>query len=230
MDASVLIVEDEPEIQELVRLYFEREGATVTTAASGDEALERFGSRSFDLVLLDINLPGPDGFEVLAHVRRSADVPVIIISAREADEDQIFGLGIGADEYVTKPFSPKVLVAKARALLRRHALPRGASVHFGPYRFDPASCVLLRDGERVSLSSREFDVLAALVAEGGTPLRSEDLYERVWGNRYGDMTIVGVYIQRLRRKLEDDPRSPRFIETIHGKGYRFTAEATGSSP
>ncbi len=226
MNATVLVVEDEPEIAELIELYFAGEGAEVVRAPTGERALELFAPDRFDLVLLDINLPGSDGFEVLAAIRRSTQVPVMIISAREADEDQIFGLGIGADEYVTKPFSPKVLVARARALLRRRASGDGRAVRFGPYTFNPDSYVLLKDGERVSLSAREFDVLAALVAAGGRPMRAEELYETVWGNRYGDVTTVGVYVQRLRRKLEDDPRTPAYIETIHGKGYRFAKGST----
>lgn len=225
MNAHILLVEDEREIADLIRLYFEREGATVTHADTGEQALRSFAESEIDLVLLDINLPGTDGFEVLAQIRRSADLPVIIVSAREADEDQIYGLGIGADEYVTKPFSPKVLVARARALLRRGSA-RGEDLRFGPYVFDAVRYVLTRDGERVSLSAKEFDVLTALIRAEGRPMRAEELYEAVWGNRYGDVTTVGVYVQRLRRKLEDDPQDPRFIETIHGKGYRFAAELT----
>lgn len=225
MNATVLVVEDEREIAELIAMYFEGEGARVIHAPTGEAALAQFSAEHIDLVLLDINLPGTDGFEVLGAIRRQADLPVIIISAREADEDQIFGLGIGADEYVTKPFSPKVLVARARALLRRHSSSDSPAVHFGPYTFNADSYVLLKDSERVSLSAREFDVLAALIAAGGRPMRAEELYETVWGNRYGDVTTVGVYIQRLRRKLEEDPQSPAYIETIHGKGYRFAAGA-----
>jgi DNA-binding response OmpR family regulator len=224
MDAKVLVVEDEREIAELIGMYFEREGAEVTQAYTGHEALDRFESARHDLVLLDINLPGTDGFEVLASLRRKADVPVIIISAREADEDQIYGLGIGADEYVTKPFSPKVLVARARALLRRRSGERSTLIRFGPYRYDPESYVLLRGDERVNLSAKEFDVLSALIEAGGRPLRSEELYEEAWGNSYGDVSTVGVYIQRLRKKLEDDPQEPEFIETVHGKGYRFRSD------
>lgn len=226
MNATVLVVEDEPEIAELIEIYFQGEGATVVHAPTGEAALEQFSAERFDLVLLDINLPGTDGFEVLAAIRRQADLPVIIISAREADEDQIFGLGIGADEYVTKPFSPKVLVARARALLRRHGSSDPRVVRFGPYTFKPGSYVLLKGEERVSLSAREFDVLSALITAGGRPLRAEELYESVWGNRYGDVTTVGVYVQRLRRKLEEDPQQPAYIETIHGKGYRFTGGGT----
>ncbi|MFP4378291.1 MAG: response regulator transcription factor [Spirochaetales bacterium] len=226
MNARVLIVEDEREIAELIELYFREEGADVTLAATGEQAIALAHQTRFDLVLLDINLPGTDGFEVLASIRKRDDVPVIIISAREADEDQIYALGIGADEYVTKPFSPKVLVARGRALLRRHAATPTTSgtLHFGPYTFDTDSYLLLRAGARVSLSAKEFDVLAALIDAGGAPLKSEEIYERVWENQYGDVATVGVYIQRLRRKLEDSPQDPEYIETIHGKGYRFRTE------
>lgn len=225
MKARVLVVEDEREIAELIALYFDREGAEVSQAASGDEALALFAPSAFDIVILDINLPGTDGFEVLSQIRRQSEIPVLILSAREADEDQIYGLGIGADEYVTKPFSPRVLVARVRALLRRRTeeAPR-TGIRFGPFRYDPASYVLVKNGDRVSLSAKEFDVLTALIEADGAPLRTEEIYERVWGNRYGDVSTVGVYVQRLRRKLEPDPAEPRFIETIHGKGYRFCTE------
>lgn len=224
MKARVLIVEDENEISELIALYFDREGAEVSQAASGDHALALFAPSVFDIVILDINLPGTDGFEVLSQIRRQSDIPVIILSAREADEDQIYGLGIGADEYVTKPFSPRVLVARARALLRRRSEAPHTGIRFGPFRYDPQSYVLVKNGDRVSLSAKEYDVLTALIQAEGAPLRAEDLYERVWGNQYGDVSTVGVYVQRLRRKLEADPGRPQFIETIHGKGYRFCAE------
>ena len=154
MNARVLIVEDEHEIAELIELYFQREGASVTIAPTGEQAIALSNQTRFDLVLLDINLPGRDGFEVLAAIRKQDDVPVIIISAREADEDQIYALGIGADEYVTKPFSPKVLVARGRALLRRQtstADPANA-VQFGPYAFDRDTYLLQRSGERIALS------------------------------------------------------------------------------
>jgi DNA-binding response OmpR family regulator len=226
MNARVLIVEDEREIAELIELYFRQDGADVTLAASGDQAIELAGQTRFDLVLLDINLPGTDGFEVLAAIRKRDDVPVIIISAREADEDQIYALGIGADEYVTKPFSPKVLVARGRALLRRHTATSDPSyaLHFGPYTFDRDAYLLQRAGKRVALSAKEIDVLAALIDAAGSPLKSEEIYDRVWENQFGDVATVGVYIQRLRRKLEDNPQDPEYIETIHGKGYRFCAE------
>jgi two-component system response regulator RegX3 len=226
MNARVLIVEDEREIAELIELYFRQDGADVTMAETGEEAIALANQTRFDLVLLDINLPGTDGFEVLAAIRKGDDVPVIIISAREADEDQIYALGIGADEYVTKPFSPKVLVARGRALLRRHATTGEAShaLQFGPYSFDRDSYLLRKAGARVALSSKEFDVLAALIDAEGAPLKSEEIYDRVWENQYGDVATVGVYIQRLRRKLEDDPQEPEYIETIHGKGYRFRTE------
>jgi DNA-binding response OmpR family regulator len=224
MTASILVVEDEREIAELITIYLEREGARIVHASTGEEALELFDDAVFDLVLLDINLPGADGFEVLEQIRRSSDVPVIIISAREADEDQIFGLGIGADEYVTKPFSPRVLVAKTRAILRRGKARTSPGMRFGPFTYQPDSYLLTKNGERVILSAKEFDVLKVLIDADGAPLRSEDIYARVWGNQFGDVTTVGVYIQRVRKKLEDDPQNPVYIETIYGRGYRFCSE------
>jgi len=186
-----------------------------------------------DIVILDINLPGMDGFEFLHEFRKSGGCPVLIVSARDADEDIITGLGYGADEFVTKPFSPRVLVARVRAMLRRvqdAPAPRdGTIVRFGPFTIDLDACVLKRGDERVALSAKEFAVLSFLIANSGKPLGPEAIYAGVWKNAYGDMTAVAVYIQRLRKKLEDDPAAPRYIETVYGMGYRFTLDPETAS-
>ncbi|TVQ27989.1 MAG: DNA-binding response regulator [Spirochaetaceae bacterium] len=224
MDARILVVEDVAEMAELVQMYLAREGMTVDVAASGEAAIERARSQAYDLVVLDLNLPGMDGFEVLQALRHRSSVPVIVVSARDADEDIIHGLGAGADEFVTKPFSPRVLVARVRAVLRRDRL-KGRDGRerytFGPYEIDVDACTLSRNGERLALSSREFEVLAHLVRHAGLPHTPKDLYEAVWGREYGDLASVGVYVQRLRRKLGDDAAAPLWIQTVHGAGYRF---------
>jgi len=213
---------------ELIRLYLEKEGAQTVLCQTAEQGLEAFRAGAFDLIVLDINLPGLDGFEFLQRLRRQSDVPVMIVSAREADEDMILGLGIGADEFVTKPFSPKVLTARVRALLRRLSglrPPAPNCILFGDFSLDLDGCLLKRGTQKIPLSSREFEVLSFLASQPGKALSPERIYAEVWKNQYGDITAVGVYIQRLRKKIEADPASPSIIETVHGMGYRFTPEA-----
>ncbi|HPB65074.1 MAG TPA: response regulator transcription factor [Spirochaetales bacterium] len=233
MKAKVLIIEDVAELSDLVALYLSKEGMETRRAESAEAALAMLravGAEAFspDIIILDINLPGMDGFEFLGEYRKAGAAPVLIVSARDADEDIIAGLGHGADEFVTKPFSPRVLVARVRAMLRRAQEAPSArdarSIRFGPYSLDLEACVLRRGEERVALSAKEYAVLAFLAANPGRPLDPETIYSSVWKNAYGDVTAVAVYIQRLRRKLEADPSSPRHIETVYGMGYRFTLD------
>ncbi len=226
MQADVLIIEDELELAELVRMYLGNEGINSVIAGSAEEGFVALKENEFDLIVLDINLPGMDGFEFLQEYRKKSSVPVIIVSAREADEDVVMGLGIGADEFVTKPFVPKVLAARIRAMLRRARTmdPFRQTVRFADFEIDMDGYSLRRKDMRVSLSSKEFEVLRFLVRNAGKALSPYDIYENVWENLYGDITAVGVYIRRLRKKLDDDPKNPRLIQTIHGKGYRFNPE------
>jgi DNA-binding response OmpR family regulator len=227
MKARILVIEDVREMADLIALYLGGEGMEVDSCPTGEEGLERFRANRFDLVVLDINLPGMDGFELLQHLRRESAVPVVIVSARDADEDMVLGLGIGADEFVTKPFSPKVLAARVRALLRRTrdlSAPLPEVVRFGDFALDREGYVLKHGEQRVGLSSREFEVLAYLVEHAGKPQSPDEIYAGVWQNQFGDLTAVGVYIQRLRRKIEDDPANPKYIQTVHGRGYRFNEQ------
>ncbi len=227
MKARILIIEDVKEMSELIRLYLEKEGAETLLCETAEQGLKAFRGEQFDLVVLDINLPGIDGFEFLHRLRRESDIPVIIVSARDADEDMILGLGIGADEYVAKPFSPKVLTARVRALLRRASGTGGVPgrLRFGEFTLDLDGYLLKRGRDKVPLSTREFEVLAYLATHAGKALSPETIYADIWKNVYGDVTAVAVYIQRLRKKIEADPANPLLIETVHGKGYRFNAEA-----
>ena len=227
MKARILVIEDVKEMSDLIRLYLEKEGMETAACETGEEGLAAFAAGSYDLVVLDINLPGIDGFEFLQRLRKTSAVPVMIVSARDTDEDMILGLGIGADEFVTKPFSPRVLIARVRAMLRRQSDLRAGEncVRFGEYSLDLDGYLLKRGTEKVPLSTREFEVLACLATHPGKAMNPETIYAEVWKNRYGDVTAVGVYIQRLRRKIEAEPSNPVLIETVHGMGYRFNPEA-----
>lgn len=228
MQARILVIEDVREMGELIKLYLEKEGAQTVLCETAELGLEAFKDGSFDLVVLDINLPGMDGFEFLQRLRKTSSIPVMIVSARDTDEDMILGLGIGADEFVTKPFSPRVLTARVRAILRRVSDVRAVSpncIRFGEYVLDLDGYLLKRGKEKIPLSTKEFEVLSYLASRPGKALSPETIYTEVWKNQYGDMTAVGVYIQRLRKKIEADPANPTLIETVHGMGYRFNAEA-----
>lgn len=227
MKADVLIIEDERELAELVALYLKQEGITVSLAESAERGLEMFAAQVFDLILLDINLPGMDGFEFLQHIRRTSSVPVIIVSARESDEDVIMGLGSGADEFVTKPFTPKVLAARVRALLRRSNLYQSKErklYRFGDFELDYYGYNLREHGEMVQMSAREFEVLRYLVEHAGDACSLQQIFEEVWGQEFGEITAVSVYVQRIRKKIEQDAAQPQYLKTIHGKGYMFMRE------
>lgn len=227
MRAMILIIEDEPKIAELIALYLRKEGIETIHAASGEEGLRQMDRAVPDLVILDINLPGMDGFEVLQEIRRRETLPVVIVSARQEDEDMIMGFGVGADDYVSKPFSPKVLAARVRAhLKRRHR--EGCSdtrqVSFGPYLLDLDNLWLKKNGERLVLPPKEMSLLMVLAEAPGRPCKQEELYERVWNNSYGDLTTVSVHIQRIRKRIEDDPSNPRYLKTSYGSGYYLSEE------
>jgi two-component system response regulator RegX3 len=225
MNGRVLIIEDEQELAELITIYLHKEGIETTMVVQAESACTLLENESYDLIILDINLPGMDGFEFLQQFRRRYSTPVLIVSAREADEDIIMGLGIGADEFVTKPFSPKVLSARVRALLRRKGLDAEISprriYRFGEYVLDYDSYHVKKNDRAAGLSTREFEVLRFLVEHAGELFTSDELYSAVWGQDYGDVTAVPVYIQRIRKKIEEDYRHPLFIRTVHGRGYSF---------
>ena len=227
MQGNILIIEDVKEMADLVSLYLSREGFEVRAVESGEQGFSVIEGWKPELVILDINLPGMDGFEFLQRLRRTSNTPVLIVSARDGDEDQISGLGIGADEYITKPFSPKVLVARVRAVFRRFREfnEKENVFRFGPFTLDYDACLLKKNGQRIPLSAKEYGCLAWLTENAGKPMDVETIYAGVWKNNYGDLTTVAVYVQRLRKKIEDDPANPVYIETIHGMGYRFNTAA-----
>lgn len=227
MQANILIIEDEIEIAELMQLYLEKDGMSVLLAQSAEQATDILNENPIDLIILDINLPGKDGFEFLQMFRKESNLPVIIASAREADEDIILALGIGADEFVTKPFSPKVITAKVRAFLRRTLLfsEQGKSIYrFGSFALDSQGYNLKKNSNLVPLTVREFEILRLLIENSGRALSTQEVYDQVWGQEFGDIMAVSVYIQRIRKKIEDDYKIPRYILTIRGKGYLFPKE------
>ncbi len=230
MKARVLIVEDEREIGDLIGLYLRKEGLETLLVETAESALAELNRGDFDLIVLDISLPGMDGFEFLHELRRENDIPVLIVSARDEDEDLVLGLGIGADEFVTKPFSPKVLAARVRAHLRRARKDQRARssmeiLKFGPFTLDLPGHILEKEGERVPLAPMEFELLRLLTTNPGVSMTPEQIYSAVWGQEYGDITTVAVHIQRLRKHIELDPTRPQYIETIRGAGYRFNPTA-----
>lgn len=226
MDAKILVIEDVPEMAELVTMYLQKDGLTVTAVQSAEQGLDELKKGLPDLIILDLNLPGMSGFDFLKKFRAEykETVPVVIVSARDADEDIIQGLGIGADEFVTKPFSPRVLVARVEANLRRQAKNEAAaeaSFTFGDYTVFLNSCVLKKGTNKISLSAKEYEVLEYLITNEGTIVSPEKIYNDVWKTSFGDVTAVAVYIQRLRKKIESDPSNPTYIKTVFGQGYRF---------
>ena len=226
MNSKILVVEDVPEMAELASMYLKKSGMTVESVGSAEEALEYIGKQMPDLIILDLNLPGMSGFDFLKKFRDeyNSSLPVIIVSARDADEDIIKGLGNGADEFVTKPYSPKVLTARVEAILRRQAKVTAAaeaSYEFGPYTVVLNSCVLKKGPEKIPLSTKEYEVLEVVISHENEVLGPEKIYREVWKAQYGYITAVAVYVQRLRKKIEEDPSSPKYIKTVFGMGYKF---------
>ncbi|GBE22472.1 transcriptional regulatory protein YycF [bacterium BMS3Bbin01] len=225
----ILVVDDEAGLRRMVASYLASDGFDVVEAANSDVALRLFREKQPDLVLLDVVMPGSDGFEVLREIRAESDVPVIMLTARVEEVDRVVGLTVGADDYVTKPFSPRELTARIRAVLRRSKTPsfrENDAVHFVGLTIDPARREVLRDGEHVELSALEFDLLAALSSAPGRVFTREQLLERVWGwDYFGADRVVDVHISSLRRKLGDQAADPRFIATVRGVGYKYVAEA-----
>ncbi|GGS09326.1 DNA-binding response regulator [Streptomyces rubiginosohelvolus] len=221
----VLVVDDDPTVAEVVVGYLHRAGYAVEQAEDGPAALGRFAARRPDLVVLDLMLPAMDGFEVCRRMREHGPVPVIMLTARGDEEDRILGLETGADDYVTKPFSPRELVLRVDSVLRRAraAAPADGTgpLSGGGLNLDPASRQATRDGRGLALTLREFDLLAFLLRHPGKAFGREELMREVWGWDFGDLSTVTVHIRRLRGKVEDDPARPRLIRTVWGVGYRL---------
>jgi DNA-binding response OmpR family regulator len=221
----VLIIEDDPNVAEVVTRYLEREGYAVESAADGLAGLELALSDPPDLVVLDLMLPSLSGLEVCRRLRTKAPVPVIMLTARGEEVDRIAGLELGADDYVAKPFSPRELTARVKAVLRRAqgtlAVEDAGVLRAGDLELDPVAHEARLNGELVALTAREFELLTHLMRNPRRAFRREELLGDVWGFTYGDTSTVTVHVRRLREKVEADPSDPRHICTVWGVGYRF---------
>jgi two-component system response regulator RegX3 len=225
--SRILIVEDEESFSDPLSYLLEKEGFTVAVAATGPDALVEFDANGADLVLLDLMLPGLSGVEVCRALRAKSSVPIIMLTAKDSEIDKVVGLEMGADDYVTKPYSARELLARVRAVLRRLAEadePADASVQAGPVRMDVDRHVVTVNGKATPMPLKEFELLELLLRHAGRVLTRGQLIDRVWGSDYvGDTKTLDVHVKRLRAKVEPDPGNPRHILTVRGLGYKFEA-------
>lgn len=225
---KILIVEDDRAIARIERDYLERSGFAVTVVEEGKEGCAEALKGEYDLVLLDVMLPGMDGFSICQRLRESLDIPILLVTARTEDRDKIQGLGLGADDYIEKPFSPSVLVARVKAHLAQYhrlkpqtaAAPKLLTV--GPLSADPAQHCIRKNDAELALKNKEYELLLFLMRHPGQVFSREDLYEMIWGlESMGDNITVAVHMNRLREKIEDDPSHPTLLQTVWGVGYRL---------
>jgi DNA-binding response OmpR family regulator len=226
--AHVLVVDDDATVREVVLSYLRADGYDVSEAADGETALSMVGHARPDLVVLDVMLPGVDGLEVIRRIRAGGDLPVIMLTALGSEEDRVVGLELGADDYLTKPFSPRELVLRVGSVLRRAGESRSPDTRVledGGLRIDGPSRQASLDGVPLSLTMREFDLLRFLVGHPGVAFTRVELLEKVWGWSFGDQSTVTVHVRRLREKVEKDPTSPARLRTVWGIGYRWEPAA-----
>ena len=227
----ILIIEDDSSIAELQRDYLESHGFAADIETRGDKGLERALEAQYDLVILDLMLPFADGFEICRRLRQEKDVPILMISAKKEDIDKIRGLGLGADDYMTKPFSPGEMVARVKAHLSRYdrltgqgEFPSGEQIRIRGLMLDKTAHRVTAGGEEAPLTNKEYELLLLLASNPGRVFSKEELFERVWGfDSLGEISTVTVHIRRLREKIEDNPSEPAYIETVWGIGYRLRA-------
>ncbi|HVQ88730.1 MAG TPA: response regulator transcription factor [Actinomycetes bacterium] len=238
---SVLVVDDDPTVAEVVVSYLERAGFAATRVATGEAALTSAHEHPPDLVILDLMLPGIDGLEVCRRLRQTSNVPVVMLTALGEEVDRVLGLEVGADDYVTKPFSPRELVLRVQSVLRRTTMNSADASDFassvvaapqltdGDLVIDVTAHRASRSGEALSLTSREFDLLAFFLSNPGKAFTRTELMDRVWGWSFGDQSTVTVHVRRLREKIEPDPAEPVRLVTVWGVGYRWDSEAQSNS-
>lgn len=226
---SILIIEDEKSIAELEKDYLEIEGFTVDLSFRGQDGLEKAKSGMYDLIILDVMLPEIDGFQLCKQIRQAMDIPILMVTARSSDIDKIRGLGLGADDYIVKPFSPGELVARVKAHLARYQRlirreEQAQDIQIGGLVIDCSSRRVTVNGKEKLFTAKEFDLLAFLAAHPNRVFSKEHLFERIWGiDSLGDVTTVTVHIRKIREKIEHNPSEPQYIETVWGVGYRFMA-------
>ena len=225
-EPTILVVDDEPSIREVVSIYLGRAGYRVLVAEDGQTALEILEQEPPDLVVLDLMLPEVDGLEITRHLRAGGDIPIIMLTARREETDRILGLEMGADDYIVKPFSPRELVSRVKAVLRRTRGPApkdgGQPLVFTDLRIDPVTRLVEVDGEERTLTAKEFDLLWTLARHPRQVFNRDQLLDLVWGlTEYIDPSTVTVHVRRLREKIEVDPSNPRHVQTVWGVGYRF---------
>lgn len=225
MADSVLIVDDDESVLTMLYKVIRSAGMEAQTVPGGEQALELVRERPFDLILLDVNLRGMDGFQVIQELRgRGVKTPIIIVSGRKEDYDTLYGLDIGADDYITKPFNPVVLATKVKALIRRSRgslIGSDAVISAGPFQYNTSTLRFYKNGQEIVLSSRENAMMKLFLDNVNRIFPKDMLYELIWGETIVDENAIMVYINRLRQKIEEDPSNPRFIQTVRGLGYRF---------
>jgi two-component system response regulator ResD len=226
---TILVVDDEETIREVVRRYLEREGFSVIEAADGFEALDALRTESPDLIVLDLMLPGIDGLSLTQHIRQDRHIPIIMLTAKGEANDRIRGLDMGADDYMAKPFSPQEVVSRVRAVLRRTGAETpsksGSTLEFQDLHIDPTSRAVSLKGRNIPLTAKEFDLLYFFAANPRQVFSRAQLLDKVWGDElYTDPSTVTVHIRRLREKIENDPGKPQYLLTVWGVGYKFEGE------
>lgn len=223
---NILIVEDEQDIRELLEIHLSKEGYKIYTAEDGEQALDLFQNKDIDIALLDVMIPKIDGFKVLKKIRETSEIPVIFITAREEESDKILGLGLGADDYVLKPFSPIEIIARVKAQLRRYykysnKTHKNGTI-IGELMLDRESCIIYKNNIELALNPKEYRLLSFILENPGKVYTKKQLYEIVWGEPYyGDSNTIMVHISHIREKIEDDAKNPIYLKTIRGIGYKM---------
>lgn len=226
MNQKVLIVDDDLVIQKLLSKVMRNNEIESFTASSGEEAMSMIRNETYDLILMDINMSKMDGFDTIQEIRkRGSNVPIIIISARSEDYDALYGLGIGADDYITKPFNPILLGARVKALIRRDkssSFSHESYLFVGPFKYNTATMKFYKDDKEIILSSKENAMIKLFLSQPNRVFTKEQLYEQIWGETVVDENAIMVYINHLRNKVEKDPKKPEFLQTVWGLGYKFS--------
>lgn len=227
MKDMALIVDDDQAVRTMLYKIITSNDIDADVAASGEEALTLIGSKNYDILLLDINMHGMDGFEVIREIRGSHNsLPIMVVSGRKEDYDTLYGLDIGADDYITKPFNPVTLGAKVKALIRRSRSGSSSDsaskdLIAGPFRYDTSTLRFYKNGEEIFLSSKESSIMKLFMDNADRIFAKDMIYSMIWGDAIIDENAIMVYINRLRQKIEDDPSNPKYIQTVRGLGYRF---------